>query len=59
MKYSSKISWIIFVLFIIALGLVLGLKFGVDTWARTVLALILLCIWTLVDFLLRKHTEDR
>lgn len=45
MKYNSYISWLIFFVLIIILGLVLGIYFDVGTKDRTILGLVLAALW--------------
>lgn len=61
MKYNSYISWLIFFVLIIILGLVLGIYFDVGTKDRTILGLILAALWLGFDvyFIMRAKRQEK
>lgn len=59
MKYNSYISWLIFFVLIIILGLVLGIYFDVGTKDRTILGLILVALWLGFDAYFIRQAKRR
>lgn len=59
MKYNSYISWLIFFVLIIILGLVLGIYFDVGTKDRTILGLILAALWLGFDAYFIRRAKRR
>lgn len=59
MKYNSYISWLIFFVLIIILGLVLCIYFDVGTKDRTILGLILVALWLGFDAYFIRQAKRR
>lgn len=57
-KYDSRISWCIFVVLVMVLGLMLGGVFDVGTTWRTVIAVALAIAWFGMDAYFRRHHGD-
>ena len=53
-KYNSRVSWAVFFASLVLLGLFLGIVFDLDVVPRTVIGLILFCIWFWIDWTMRK-----
>lgn len=53
-KYHPRLTWITFLVLAILLGLFCGLVLDLGTVPRTVIGLILFCIWFWVDWTMRK-----
>lgn len=59
-KYNSQVSWLVFFLSLIILGIVLGSVFDMGTKERTLLGLPLVAAWWCVDcyFLRRQRRKE-
>lgn len=53
-KYHPRLTWIIFLVLAILLGLFFGLVLDLGTGPRTVIGLILFCLWFWIDWTMRK-----
>jgi len=53
-KYNSRVSRAVFFASLVLLGLFLGIVFDLDVVPRTVIGLILFCIWFWIDWTMRK-----
>lgn len=55
MKYNTHVSWVVFFVSAIVLGLILGGVFGIGTLGRSIVGLGLFIVWLLFD----KYMRDR
>ena len=55
MNYNTHVSWVVFFVSAIVLGLILGGVFGLGTLARSIIALGLSIVWLIFD----KYMRDR
>ena len=53
-KYNSRVSRAVFFASLVLLGLFLGIVFDLVVVPRTVIGLILFCIWFWIDWTMRK-----
>ena len=53
-KYNSRVSRAVFFASLVLLGLFLGIVFDLDVVPRTVIGLILFCLWFWIDWTMRK-----
>ncbi len=55
MNYNTHVSWVVFFVSAIVLGLILGGVFGIGTLGRSIVGLGLFIVWLLFD----KYMRDR
>lgn len=55
MNYNTHVSWVVFFVSLIVLGLILGGVFGLGTLVRSMVGLGLFIVWLLFD----KYMRDR
>ena len=55
MNYNTHVSWVVFFVSAIVLGLILGGVFGIDTLGRSIIGLSLGIGWLIFD----KYMRDR
>ena len=55
MNYNTHVSWVVFFVSAIVLGLILGGVFGIGTLGRSIVGLIVGIVWLIFD----KYMRDR